>query len=106
MIDERELELWIARLEYEPSSWANYTKLATLYAIRDHQPAGRDVEAFSEERSAPATPRAMTGGSDFMRAVSSSNTDKAWAIMDELMDTLHIVNGKVYDSVMEKLQRA
>lgn len=34
MIDEREIALWIKRLETEESSWRNYERLAVLYAIR------------------------------------------------------------------------
>ena len=35
MIDERELALWIKRLETEESSWSNYEKLAALYTIQN-----------------------------------------------------------------------
>ena len=30
MIDDREVALWIKRLETEESSWSNYEKLAAL----------------------------------------------------------------------------
>lgn len=33
MIDEKEVQLWIGRLETEESSWSNYEKLAALYTI-------------------------------------------------------------------------
>ena len=32
--------------------------------------------------------------------------DRAWEVMDELMDSLKIVNERVYNSVMQKLTRA
>ena len=35
MVNERELSLWISRLETEESSWANYEKLAALYIIQN-----------------------------------------------------------------------
>ena len=43
--------------------------------------------------------------SDFLRAVADVSPDKAWEIMDELMDSLKIVNERVYNSVMRKLEK-
>ena len=45
------------------------------------------------------------GDSDFLRAVADVSPDKAWEIMDELMDSLKIVNERVYKSVMRKLEK-
>lgn len=45
----------------------------------------------------------MWGDSDFLRAEADVPPDKAWEIMDELMDSLKIVNERVYNSVMRKL---
>ncbi len=100
MIDERELALWIKRLETEKSSWSNYEKLATLYIIQsqNRNPAmepPRMVEAYS---AAPAPE------SDFLRAVSNVDPSRAWEIMDELMDSLKIVNERIYNNVMRKLE--
>ena len=44
------------------------------------------------------------GDTDFLRAVAGKNPAKAWAVVDELMDTLRIVNERVYNSVMRKIQ--
>lgn len=105
MIDERELQLWIARLECEESSWSNYEKLAALYTIQDRQGHTEEkaIPAMYSEASAPA-PVGVYGDSDFLRAVAENTPEKAWAAMDELMDTLKIVNERVYNSVMRKLR--
>lgn len=99
MIDERELALWIKRLETEESSWSNYEKLAALYTIQNQnrEPVreSRMIEAYS---AAPAT------DSDFLRAVSNVDPARAWEVMDELMDSLKVVNERVYNSVMRKLE--
>ena len=42
MVDENEVNRWIARLETEESSWTNYERLAVLYAIRDQQSGSRE----------------------------------------------------------------
>lgn len=99
MLDETEINRWIARLETEESSWSNYEKLAVLYALRDqHAPEPMMYSA------APA-PVEVYGDSDFLRAVADVPPDKAWEIMDELMDNLKIVNERVYNSVMRKLEK-
>lgn len=47
----------------------------------------------------------LYGESDFLRAVAGIPASDAWAVMDELMDTLQVVNPRTYDSVMRKLGR-
>ena len=106
MVDENEGKRWIARLETEESSWTNYERLAVLYAIRDQQ-SGSRARAFPMAYSAaPAPVNGETyGDSDVLRAVADVSPDKAWEIMDELMDSLKIVNERVYNSVMRKLEK-
>lgn len=109
MLDEREIRKEIARLEYEESSYPNYAKLADLYAIRREM---RGVNEFVGAYSSAAPPEPVAqytvgeyGDSDFLLAVAGKDPAKAWAVVDELMDTLAMVNSKVYNSVMQKVQR-
>ena len=109
MIDENELKLWISRLEVEESSWPNYQKLAALYIIQN-QNAPKEPERPMLYSASPAPVETYApetvgnyGDSDFLRAVSKVSQEKAWGIMDELMDSLKIVNERVYNSVMRKL---
>lgn len=99
MIDERELALWIKRLETEESSWTNYEKLAALYTIQNH-----NREPVKEARMVEAYSAAPAPNSDFLRAVSRVDPVRAWEVMDELMDSLQVVNERVYNSVMRKLE--
>lgn len=106
MIDETELKLWIARLETEESSWPNYEKLAALYIIRNEH-GGQQMQAAAAPMlySAEPAPAKTTNpsGSEFLKAVGNVAQDRAWEVMDELMDTLKIVNEKAYNSVLKKL---
>lgn len=54
------------------------------------------VESYS---AAPAP------DSDFLRAVARVDPARAWEVMDELMDSLKVVNERVYNSVMRKLEK-
>ena len=104
MVDENEVKRWIARLETEESSWTNYERLAVLYAIRDQQSGSRERALPMTYSSAPAPVNVETyGDSDFLRAVEGKDPAAVWDIMDELMDTLKVVNTRVYNSVMRKI---
>ena len=54
--------------------------------------------------AAPANPVAVYGDSDFLQAVSGKDPAHVFAVMDELMDTLHIINERhiAFQEVLEK----
>lgn len=44
----------------------------------------------------------LYGDSDFLWAAAGKDPSAAWTVMDELMDTLCVVNPRAYKSVMWK----
>lgn len=44
------------------------------------------------------------GDSDFLRAVQGKDPAAMWAVMDEMMETLKMVNPRVYEGVMRKIR--
>lgn len=112
MLDEAEIRKEIARLEYEESSYPNYAKLANLYVIRDKMQGAENVRdkfvGYYSGAPAPVTAEPVTvgeyGDSEFLLAVAGKDPAKAWTVVDELMDTLAMVNSKVYNSVMQKIK--
>lgn len=113
MLDEAEIRKEIARLEYEESSYPNYAKLANLYVIRDKMQGAENARdkfvGYYPGAPAPVTAEPATvgeyGDSEFLLAVAGKDPAKAWTVIDELMDTLAMVNSKVYNSVMQKIKR-
>ena len=105
MLDQKEIDLEIAKWEYLESSYENYAKLADLYTIRDHMKSEQraPVPSSFSYAAAPASVESY-GDSDFLQAVSGKDPSQAWEIMDDLMDTLHTVNPRVYDGVMRKIR--
>ena len=113
MLDKAEIRAAIAKLEFDESSYSNYAKLASLYVIRDKMQeeergdGGRYVGYYSGA-PAPVTAEPATvgeyGDSEFLLAVAGKDPAKAWTVIDELMDTLAMVNSKVYNSVMRKIK--
>lgn len=121
MLDKAEIRKEIARLEYEESSYHNYAMLADLYVIRKqmqedekgsrstrlHAYSGEPdpaVQAAASQAEVPHTVGSY-GDSDFLRAIEGKKPSTVWPIMDELMDTLAVVNARVYNSVMQKIKR-
>lgn len=114
MLDELEIRKEIARLEYEESSYPNYAKLATLYAVRAemHKPE-RSAEAeiaphyLRRYSASPAPELSRTvgsyGDSDFLTAISGKTPADVWGIMDELMQSLNVMQPRTYAAVMRKI---
>lgn len=113
MLDKAEIRAAIAKLEFDESSYSNYAKLASLYVIRDKMQeeergdGGRYVGYYSGV-PAPMSAEPATvgeyGDSEFLLAVAGKDPAKAWAVVDELMDTLSLVNRRVYDSMLRKIK--
>lgn len=109
MLDIREIEYWISRYEQEADKLDQCVTLSALYSIRDKmlgtptpQP---QATAYSEMGNPISETLDRYGDSDFLRAVEGKDSGAAWAIMDELMETLQVVNRRAYDGVMGKLER-
>lgn len=107
LLDRKEIDIEIARLEYGESSYPAYAKLADLYTIRNQmdcqeKPSYENLYSAAPAKETGSEPK-VYGNSDFLRAVSGKGAAETWAIMDDLMDTLHVVNPRVYDGVMRKI---
>lgn len=104
----KEIEWAIQELEKEESSFPVYAKLANLYTVRNEMlgmsASQPQTEAYSEAVGpidVGSVPR--YGDSDFLKAVSGKNYEKAWLIMDDLMNALQVVNRRAYDNVIRKM---
>lgn len=105
MLDALEIRKEIARLEFEESSYPNYAKLANLYTIQDRM--GREAEPPVERRYSAALPEiesiGVYGGSDFLRSIAGKDPAQIWPIIDDLMETLSLVNRRAYDTVLRRI---
>ena len=82
----RDLEIAVAELEGSEPTYQNCAKLADLYTILDHlkEPLSRTDTVF-------------------LKAVSGKSWDKVMGVMDELMDATQVLNPKLYENVMVRL---
>lgn len=104
MIDMDEIERAISMWENADTTYSSCAKLADLYAVRDHLINNQSPYDMASSYSAkPSEALGDYGDSDFLQAVSGKDGASVWAIMDDLMDTLQVVNPKVYTSIMRKI---
>lgn len=104
----KEVEWAIQELEKEESSFPVYARLANLYTVRNEMlgmSASQPQIAAYSEATGPFEEESVSGygDSDFLRAVSGKSSEKAWLIMDDLMNALQVVNRRAYDNVIRKL---
>lgn len=108
MLDPKEIDIEIARLEYGESSYPAYAKLANLYTIRNQMNRKEHTEYDHEYSAAPAAVEydpmvAQYGDSEFLISIAGKHPADMWGIMDDLMDTLRVANPRVYNGVMRKI---
>ena len=111
MLDPKEIDIEIARLEYGESSYPAYAKLATLYTIKNQMKKQEpEMQSRTYEQAYSAAPAEIPvevgryGDSEFLREVEGRNEEQVWGIMDDLMDTLQVANPRVYNGVMRKIR--
>lgn len=111
MLDPKEIDIEISRLEYGESSYPAYAKLANLYTIRNQmQKQGSEKQdrsydySYSVDTSNPTQVEAY-GNSEFLATISGLKQSDVWEIMDDLMDTLQVTNPRVYNGVMRKIRQ-
>ena len=111
MITEKDLLEAIAECQGQrnPNS-STCIKLAAFYTILDHVRGEKQEEVtpqpgYSYSTSPPVSDTvAYWSESDFANKINGMSSEVAWSVMDELMDTLLIVNPRLYDSVMRKIE--
>lgn len=108
MITEKDLKEAIAECEGERNPNANTCiKLAAFYTILDNL-YGKNT-AIPNNYSMAAAPSDSSDDmdyltdSEFSQIIADIGIDKAFPIIDELMATLSVLNPKLYDAVMRKL---
>lgn len=105
MITEKDLLEAIAECQGQrnPNS-STCLKLASYYTILDHVKSEEKTEVPSYSFSPVPDIVSYKSNSEFSQEIQNLDDYTAWSIMDELMDTLSVVNPKLYNSVMRKIK--
>lgn len=118
MISKKELIEAIEHYKNAPVTIDTCEKLAALYTVKDrlygedHIENGRDYHEkmsrysgaqapeYREEKAKIQVPDAT---SEFLRSVDGMDAKAFWKVMDELVETVKIINPRLYDGFMRKL---
>lgn len=81
----------------------NCAKLSAIYTVLDHLYPPDDVlTGYSGDSDYNSIGR--YGNSEFLKSITGHDPKEMWLLMDELMQTLTIINPRLYDSVMRRLK--
>ncbi len=103
MITEHDLQEAIAECNGVKNPSANTClKLAAYYTVHDHL-FGRTEQVEPLSGYSGASEPAYNGKSEFAQLLRSKDSVEVMGVLDELMDTLHVINPRLYDGVIAKL---
>ena len=95
MINLDEVQKDIMSLKKMDTSYAACERLAWLILVRDE---------LLKDKQSEVIPLNLQETSEFLTAINGKDTAAVFAIVDDLMDTLRVVNPRVYSSVLEKVK--
>lgn len=112
MLSLREIDREIESCQQQPLTLKQVEALAMLYIVRDHiyterdmyvdNTASRQAKGSLDDRE-ETTVRAF-GATEFIRAVDGKPSRQVWAIVDDAIDMLKVVQPKAYDSILTRLK--
>ena len=102
MFSKNEILDAIDDLEEAPATYQNAEKLATFYSLYDHlfvtkEPMNR-IESIREVIIG------KYGDSEFMRTIEGKKAEVVWSVMDELLQTIQMLQPRLYNATIEKLK--
>lgn len=107
MITERDLAEAIAECQGKRNPDSNTCiKLAAFYTIRNELFGSQDRVTPSYSYSPSQTNDSMVtiaGDSDFAKRINGKRQEDVWSVIDELMDTLRVMQPRLYRMVMDNL---
>ena len=104
MVDLDIINGTIAEWEAKDLTFLVVERLAWLYIVRDNALMRLKDDANEEPVIMPAI--AISSGSEFMEACSKANPVKMWAVLDELMQSVQLLQPKLYQATIDKLKES
>ena len=92
----------IEELEASPATYQNAEKLATFYTLFDHLYIQKEPLQRIESTREVTIDR--YGDSVFLTAITDKKADDIWMVMDELMQTIQILNPRLYRATLDRIK--
>jgi hypothetical protein len=105
MITERDLLEAIAECEGTPKPNANTcVKLAAYYTILNNMRGEEPKQQMTADYSYDSAPTIPYSNSEFSQIAGEKGIEKVFPVLDELMQTIAVLNPRLYQSVIRKLE--
>lgn len=104
MLDAKEIDIEIARLEYGESSYPAYAKLADLYIIRSQMEKSQK-QTENEQISTQSYKASPRGAGPFYDAVSGKDLASVYEVLEKHFEILSAIAPKQYAAVMAALDK-
>lgn len=102
MILQQDLLKGIREMENAPQTYQNMQKLATFYTIYEHlYPSNAYQDQIKTVQQEIAD---YYGDTDFLRLIEGKDAEKLWLLMDELMESVKVLQPRLYDATMQQLK--
>ena len=102
MVDLDIINGTIAEWEAKDLTFLVVERLAWLYIVRDNALMRTKEETGIEPVLMPAV--AISSGSEFMEACSKADPVKLWPVLDELMETVKVLQPRLYQATIDNLK--
>lgn len=100
MYRQAELLEALTELENGRHTFQNCEKMAAIYTILDHMEGPR-MQGYSGD--AVEAEIGLYGNSEFLRTVSGKPPRDVWLLIDELVEALAVLNPKLLNNFLDKL---
>ena len=102
MFSKNELLDAIDELESAPSTFQNAEKLATFYTLYDHLYVRKEPATYVESVEEVTIDR--YGDSTLFQVIEGQNAESVWLIMDELLESVKVLQPKLYQATIDRLK--
>ena len=104
MVDLDIINGTIAEWESKDLTFLVVERLAWLYIVRDNALMRVKEDTGEEPIIMPAV--AISSGSEFMEACSKADVVKMWNVLDDLMNTIQMLNPRLYQATIDKIRES
>ena len=94
-IDEINNEILMLETKRD-TTYSVIEKLAPLYIVRDH---------LNGTPSQQPQPLEVDGESEFLTAVAGKDSREVFGVVDEIMQTISVINPRLYAAAMKKINK-
>ena len=103
MFTKAELIDAINQLEEGKHSIQNCERLAAIYTVLDHLYKEPDIGYSYDNKVEAETTIGRYGESDFLKRVAGKPIVPVWQLINELVDALRVLNPKLLNNFLDKL---